>query len=75
MIEHKLAAITKLLLATKESMTGSWKAMIEEDRLLTRIDILERQLETSHKVKIYSDISLTNLFNCGCHLLTLINYF
>ncbi|XP_035708744.1 sarcolemmal membrane-associated protein isoform X1 [Folsomia candida] len=49
MIEHKLAAITKLLLATKESANSNWKAMIEEDRLLTRIDILERQLETSHK--------------------------
>lgn len=53
MIEHKLAAITKLLLATKESANSNWKAMIEEDRLLTRIDILERQLETSHKVFIW----------------------
>ncbi len=63
MIEHKLAAITKLLLATKESMHGSWKAMIEEDRLLTRIDILERQLETSHKVCLMKIIKQIFIFN------------
>lgn len=52
LIDHKLAAVSKLLMATHESVTSNWKVMIEEDRLLTRIDILERQLETSHKVSV-----------------------
>jgi len=50
LIENKLAAINNLVHATKESMAVSWKSLIEEDRLLTRIDILERQVQASHKV-------------------------
>jgi hypothetical protein len=50
LIENKLAAINKLVNATKDSMAVSWKSLIEEDRLLTRIDILERQVQASHKV-------------------------
>lgn len=61
MLEHKLAAVTKLVLATKDSTGSSWNAMIEEDRLLTRIDILERQIETSHKV---SRILLFTHYEC-----------
>ncbi len=49
-LENKLAIMTKHLAGTKEFMEENWKALIEEDRLLTRVDILERQLQASHKV-------------------------
>jgi len=49
-LENKLAIMTKHLAGTKEFMEQNWKALIEEDRLLTRVDILERQLQASHKV-------------------------
>ncbi|ODN02007.1 Sarcolemmal membrane-associated protein, partial [Orchesella cincta] len=48
-LENKLAIMTKHLAGTKEFMEQNWKALIEEDRLLTRVDILERQLQASHK--------------------------
>ncbi|CAG7831650.1 unnamed protein product, partial [Allacma fusca] len=49
LIENKLATINKLMASTKEAVDSNWKVLIEEDRLLTRVDILERQLQASHK--------------------------
>ena len=50
LIENKLAAINKLMASTKDAVDSNWKVLISEDRLLTRVDILERQLQASHKV-------------------------
>ncbi|CAG7722271.1 unnamed protein product [Allacma fusca] len=49
MIENKLATINKMMVSTRETVETNWKVLIEEDRLLTRVDILERQLHASHK--------------------------
>ncbi|XP_050719181.1 sarcolemmal membrane-associated protein-like isoform X2 [Eriocheir sinensis] len=48
-IETKLAALQRLVSSTQEAATHSWKAMIDEDRLLQRLETLEGQLTTYAK--------------------------
>ncbi|XP_045101439.1 sarcolemmal membrane-associated protein-like isoform X3 [Portunus trituberculatus] len=48
-IETKLAALQRLVSSTQEAATHSWKAMIDEDRLLQRLETLEAQLTTYAK--------------------------
>ncbi|KAK8745334.1 hypothetical protein OTU49_000135 [Cherax quadricarinatus] len=48
-IETKLATLQRLVSSTQEAATHSWKAMIDEDRLLQRLETLEAQLSTYAK--------------------------
>ncbi|XP_042227920.1 sarcolemmal membrane-associated protein-like isoform X2 [Homarus americanus] len=48
-IETKLATLQRLVSSTQEAATHSWKAMIDEDRLLQRLETLEGQLTTYAK--------------------------
>lgn len=48
-IETKLAALQRLVASTQEAATHSWNAMIDEDRLLQRLETLEAQLSTYAK--------------------------
>ncbi|KAK3860208.1 hypothetical protein Pcinc_033728 [Petrolisthes cinctipes] len=48
-IESKLATLQRLVSSTQEAATHSWKAMIDEDRLLQRLETLEAQLTTYAK--------------------------
>ncbi|XP_071551462.1 uncharacterized protein Slmap [Panulirus ornatus] len=48
-IETKLATLQRLVASTQEAATHSWKAMIDEDRLLQRLETLEAQLTTYAK--------------------------
>ncbi|XP_069167208.1 sarcolemmal membrane-associated protein isoform X4 [Procambarus clarkii] len=48
-IETKLATLQRLVSSTQEAATHSWKAMIDEDRLLQRLETLEAQLTTYAK--------------------------
>lgn len=43
-LETKLYNLQKIVEATRENSKSTWHAMIEEDRLLSRIDILENKL-------------------------------
>jgi len=52
-LENKLAKICRLLSSTKSSLEMNWKTLIEEDRLLTHIEILERQIQASQKVHLF----------------------
>uniref|UniRef100_A0A915ICW6 Sarcolemmal membrane-associated protein n=1 Tax=Romanomermis culicivorax TaxID=13658 RepID=A0A915ICW6_ROMCU len=44
LIESKLSTLQNLLSATQEASENSWRALIDEDRLLSRIEMLEGQL-------------------------------
>ncbi|XP_076028571.1 uncharacterized protein LOC143017701 isoform X2 [Oratosquilla oratoria] len=48
-IETKLATLQRLVASTQEAVGHSWKAMINEDRLLQRLETLEAQLNTYAK--------------------------
>ncbi|XP_047492602.1 sarcolemmal membrane-associated protein-like isoform X2 [Penaeus chinensis] len=48
-IETKLATLQRLVSSTQEAATQSWNAMIDEDRLLQRLETLEAQLTTYSK--------------------------
>merc|ERR1711915_992388 len=48
-IETKLAALQRLVASTQEAAGHSWSAMIDEDRLLQRLETLEAQLTTYAK--------------------------
>jgi len=50
LIESKLAALQILLNCTQEASENSWRALIDEDRLLSRIEMLEGQLQLFSKV-------------------------
>ncbi|CAG0892766.1 unnamed protein product [Darwinula stevensoni] len=43
-MENKLQALQKLIAAIQEAGEKGWKSLIDEDRLLTRVEILESQL-------------------------------
>ena len=49
-MENKLQALQKLIAAIQEAGEKGWKALIDEDRLLTRVEILESQLYLHSKV-------------------------
>ncbi|GAB0087736.1 sarcolemmal membrane-associated protein [Sergentomyia squamirostris] len=48
-LESKLVDLQKILELSKTNADSSWQAMIEEDRLLNRIDILENKLQNYQK--------------------------
>uniref|UniRef100_A0A0K0DGT6 FHA domain-containing protein n=1 Tax=Angiostrongylus cantonensis TaxID=6313 RepID=A0A0K0DGT6_ANGCA len=47
--QQKLEALEKLLEATEHASEAAWKALVNEDRLLSRIETLEAQLATFSK--------------------------
>lgn len=49
LIESKLAALQNLLNCTQDASENSWRALIDEDRLLSRIEMLEGQLQVFAK--------------------------
>lgn len=48
-IQNKMATLQRVVNSTQEASENNWKAMIEEDRLLNRIETLEAQLQTCAK--------------------------
>lgn len=57
MLESKLTSLQEMLNTIREATDQGWKALIAEDRLLTRVDALESQLV------IYSKVSLLTYFS------------
>ena len=49
MLETKLAMLQRLVGQTNQASDDAWKSLIDEDRLLTRVEILESQLSTYGK--------------------------
>ncbi|XP_060080629.1 sarcolemmal membrane-associated protein-like isoform X4 [Ylistrum balloti] len=49
MLEQKLTNLQQLLENTQEASETGWQALITEDRLLSRLDVLENQLHTYSK--------------------------
>ena len=49
MLETKLAVLQRLVGQTGTASEEAWKSLIDEDRLLTRVEILESQLSTYGK--------------------------
>ncbi|XP_037914910.1 sarcolemmal membrane-associated protein [Hermetia illucens] len=49
LLEVKLHDIQKIIEVTRRNTTSCWQAMIDEDRLLNRIDILENKLQFFQK--------------------------
>lgn len=47
--QQKLEALEKMLEATENASEAAWKALVNEDRLLSRIETLEAQLATFSK--------------------------
>lgn len=48
-MENKLKTLSKLVGETEVASNSGWKALMDEDRLLTRVEILEGQLTTYGK--------------------------
>jgi len=49
LLETKLAVLQRLVGQTETASNDAWKSLIDEDRLLTRVEILESQLSTYGK--------------------------
>uniref|UniRef100_A0A8D0CFA5 Sarcolemmal membrane-associated protein n=1 Tax=Scleropages formosus TaxID=113540 RepID=A0A8D0CFA5_SCLFO len=49
MLEQKLATLQRLLTKTQEASKGSWQALIDEDRLLSRLEMMGSQLQVYSK--------------------------
>ncbi|XP_010611047.1 sarcolemmal membrane-associated protein isoform X6 [Fukomys damarensis] len=49
MLEQKLATLQRLLAITQEASDTSWQALIDEDRLLSRLEVMGNQLQTCSK--------------------------
>uniref|UniRef100_A0AAY4BE86 Sarcolemmal membrane-associated protein n=1 Tax=Denticeps clupeoides TaxID=299321 RepID=A0AAY4BE86_9TELE len=50
MLEQKLATLQRLLASTQEASESSWQALIDEDRLLSRLEVMGSQLQAYSKV-------------------------
>lgn len=50
LLENKLATLQRLVETTRQASDLGWKALIDEDRLLSRVEILENQLQMYSKV-------------------------
>lgn len=48
-LQEKINTLQKIVTSTDESTDSSWKALIDEDRLLSRLEILESQLRAVSK--------------------------
>lgn len=59
LIESKLSSLQTLLCSTQEASENSWQALIDEDRLLSRIEMLEGQLLAYSKVNIFAVLMQT----------------
>ncbi|XP_070558744.1 sarcolemmal membrane-associated protein-like isoform X1 [Ptychodera flava] len=51
MLEQKLAALQRIVANTQEASENSWQALINEDRLLSRLEVLETQLQSLSKAQ------------------------
>jgi outer membrane protein TolC len=51
LLENKLATLQRLVETTRQASDVGWKALIDEDRLLSRVEILENQLQMYSKVR------------------------
>jgi len=49
LLENKLVSLQRLIAETEGASNQGWKALMDEDRLLTRVEILESQLTTYGK--------------------------
>eukprot|EP00063_Salmo_salar_P014788 XP_013989623.1 PREDICTED: sarcolemmal membrane-associated protein-like isoform X1 [Salmo salar] len=49
MLEQKLATLQCLLATTQEASESSWQALIDEDRLLSRLEVMGNQLQSYSK--------------------------
>nr|XP_023690836.1 sarcolemmal membrane-associated protein-like isoform X2 [Paramormyrops kingsleyae] len=49
MLEQKLSTLQRLLSRTQEASKGSWQALINEDRLLSRLEMMSSQLQVYSK--------------------------
>ncbi|XP_062265023.1 sarcolemma associated protein a isoform X7 [Platichthys flesus] len=49
MLEQKLATLQRLLSSTQEASESSWQALIDEDRLLSRLEVMGSQLQAYSK--------------------------
>uniref|UniRef100_A0A669B3B2 Sarcolemmal membrane-associated protein n=1 Tax=Oreochromis niloticus TaxID=8128 RepID=A0A669B3B2_ORENI len=53
MLEQKLATLQRLLATTQEASESSWQALIDEDRLLSRLEVMGSQIQAYSKVYIH----------------------
>ncbi|XP_043840021.1 sarcolemmal membrane-associated protein isoform X4 [Dromiciops gliroides] len=49
MLEQKLATLQRLLAITQEASDTGWQALIDEDRLLSRLEVMGNQLQVCSK--------------------------
>ncbi|KAK7102859.1 hypothetical protein V1264_021023 [Littorina saxatilis] len=49
MLEQKLGSLQQLVVTTQEAAEGGWQALIDEDKLLSRLEMLENQLHVYSK--------------------------
>ncbi|KAM9800669.1 sarcolemma associated protein a isoform 12-T12 [Syngnathus typhle] len=49
MLEQKLATLQRVLTTTQEASESSWQALIDEDRLLSRLEVMGTQLQAYSK--------------------------
>ncbi|PKU42215.1 sarcolemmal membrane-associated protein [Limosa lapponica baueri] len=53
MLEQKLATLQRLLAVTQEASDTSWQALIDEDRLLSRLEVMGNQLQACSKSLVF----------------------
>uniref|UniRef100_F7AL82 Uncharacterized protein n=1 Tax=Ciona intestinalis TaxID=7719 RepID=F7AL82_CIOIN len=51
MLEQKLALLQRLVINSHDASEKGWQALINEDRLLSRLEFLENQLQTLNKTQ------------------------
>ncbi|XP_069499788.1 sarcolemmal membrane-associated protein isoform X4 [Ambystoma mexicanum] len=51
MLEQKLATLQRLLASTQDASDSSWQALIDEDRLLSRLEVMGNQLQACSKTQ------------------------
>lgn len=59
MLEQKLEYLQSVIRDTQQASNEGWQAIIDEDRLLARIDTLEEQIRIYH-TKVRSFFSFTS---------------
>lgn len=56
MLEQKLATLQRLLASTQDASDSSWQALIDEDRLLSRLEAMGNQLQACSKTQTEDSI-------------------
>lgn len=51
MLEQKLVLLQRLVADSHDTSEKGWQALIDEDKLLSRLEFLENQLQTYSKVR------------------------